>query len=138
MEIVYFSNYSGNTKRFVEKLGIKATQIPVKWNADSPLLVDKEYVLILPTYGAGRGTYAVPLSVIKFLNIPGNRSNAVAVIGTGNTNFGEHYCLAAEIISDKLKIPLLHRVEILGTQDDVEQVTERIQQLWSKKIATMN
>jgi protein involved in ribonucleotide reduction len=138
LEIVYFSNYSGNTKRFVEKLEIKATQIPVKWNADSPLLVDKEYVLILPTYGAGRGTYAVPLSVIKFLNIPGNRDNAIAVIGTGNTNFGEHYCLAAEIISDKLKIPLLHRVEILGTQDDVEQVTERIQQLWSKKIATMN
>lgn len=138
MEIVYFSNYSGNTKRFVEKLGLTSHQIPIKWNADEPLLVDSEYVLVVPTYGAGRDTYAVPLSVIKFLNIPENRTNAVAVIGTGNTNFGEHYCLAAEIISDKLGIPLLYRVEVLGTPDDVEQVTERIQKLWNKNTVTTN
>lgn len=126
MEIVYFSNYSGNTKRFVQKLNFESHQIPIKWDADRPLLVDNEFILVVPTYGAGRDSYAVPRSVIKFLNVPENRNLARGVVGTGNTNFGEHYCLAAEIISDKLGVPLLARVEILGTPEDVEQVTERI------------
>ena len=138
MEIVYFSNYSGNTKRFVEKLDIPAIRIPVKWDENRPLVVDSEYVLVVPTYGGGADSHAVPRSVIKFLNIGENRKLAVAIVGTGNTNFGEHYCLAADIISAKLNIPVIARVELLGTNEDVKQVTERIQQLWSKKIATMN
>jgi protein involved in ribonucleotide reduction len=138
LEIVYFSNYSGNTKRFVEKLDIPAIRIPVKWDANRPLVVDSEYVLVVPTYGGGADSHAVPRSVIKFLNIRENRKLSVAIVGTGNTNFGEHYCLAADIISAKLNIPVIARVELLGTNEDVKQVTERIQQLWSKKIATMN
>jgi protein involved in ribonucleotide reduction len=132
VEIVYFSNYSGNTKRFVQKLNFESHQIPVKWDAEEPLLVGVEYVLVVPTYGAGKDDYAVPRSVIKFLNIPENRNLARGVIGTGNTNFGENYCLAAEIISDKLEVPLLARVEILGTPEDVEQVTERIHNCGAK------
>jgi protein involved in ribonucleotide reduction len=138
MEIVYFSNYSGNTKRFVEKLQIPSIQIPVKWDADRPLVVDSEYVLILPTYGGGKDSYAVPRSVVKFLNISENRKLAVAVVGTGNTNFGAHYCLAADIVSAKLGIPVIARVELLGTNEDIELVTERIQQLWSRSTAITN
>ena len=138
MEIVYFSNYSGNTKRFVEKLDIPAIRIPVKWDENRPLVVDSEYVLVVPTYGGGADSHAVPRSVIKFLNIGENRKLAVAIVGTGNTNFGEHYCLAADIISAKLNIPVIARVELLGTNEDVELLTERIQRLWNKSTVTMN
>jgi protein involved in ribonucleotide reduction len=137
-EIVYFSNYSGNTKRFVEKLDIPAIRIPVKWDADRPLVVDSEYILIVPTYGGGADSHAVPKSVIKFLNIGENRKLAVAIVGTGNTNFGAHYCLAADTISAKLNIPVIARVELLGTNEDIELVTERIQQLWSRSTAITN
>lgn len=125
LEIVYFSNYSGNTKRFVEKLPFNVNRIPIKVDG-SPLIVDKEYVLFVPTYGGGSEGKAVPRQVVEFLNDPENRALAKGVVGLGNTNFGEHYCRAAEIISAKLQIPLLARVEIFGTPEDVDAVTEKL------------
>jgi protein involved in ribonucleotide reduction len=129
-ELIYFSNVSGNTKRFVEKLGLPAKQIPIKWSEECQLLADKEYVLIVPTYGGGNDVHTIPKQVAKFLNIRNNRDLLRGVVGMGNTNFGDHYCKAAEMISTKTGVPLLYRVEILGTPDDVQQVTERLNQLW--------
>lgn len=48
--LVYFSSVSENTHRFVQKLGIPATRIPLHGRIE----VDEPYVLILPTYGGGR------------------------------------------------------------------------------------
>lgn len=45
--LVYFSSVSENTHRFVEKLGLPATRIPLHGRIE----VDQPYVLILPTYG---------------------------------------------------------------------------------------
>ena len=71
LDIVYFSNRSENTKRFVEKLGHeRAFRIPTKWDERVPFLVAKPYVLFVPTYGSGNDGYSVPASVKKFLNIP--------------------------------------------------------------------
>lgn len=135
LEIIYFSNYSGNTKRFVEKLNLKAHQIPIKDDGE-PLVATGEYVLFVPTYGGGSESQTVPRQVVKFLNNPENRALARGVVGFGNTNFGSHYCRAAEIVSAKLGIPLLARVEILGTPDDVITVNERMEKLWITNIAT--
>jgi protein involved in ribonucleotide reduction len=137
MEIVYFSNYSGNTKRFVEKLDASSTQIPIKWDESNPLVVDKNYVLFVPTYGGGNEGYSVPRQVVKFLNIAENRQRLLGVVGLGNTNFGEHYCKAAEIVSAKTGVPLLYRVEIFGTPEDVTEVTKRMETLWPS-LATTN
>jgi protein involved in ribonucleotide reduction len=128
--LVYFSNISENTKRFVEKLGQPTTRIPLKWDRDNPLVVTEPYVLFVPTYGGGNDDHTIPKQVKKFLNIETNRILLRGVVGLGNTNFGDHYCKAAEMISAKTGVPLLYRVEILGTPDDVEQVTERLNQLW--------
>lgn len=88
------------------------------------------YVLIVPTYGGGNDNHTIPKQVRKFLNFKPNRDLLRGVIGMGNTNFGEHYCKAAEMISAKVGVPLLYRVEITGTPDDVEQVKERLDLLW--------
>lgn len=138
LEIVYFSNYSGNTKKFVDKLAFEAHRIPIKWEEDEPLLVNKEYVLFVPTYGGGSERQAVPRQVVKFLNVPQNREYIRGVVGLGNTNFGSHYCKAAEIVSAKTGVPLLYRVEITGTPDDIEQVTERMYNLWTTNTVTTN
>jgi protein involved in ribonucleotide reduction len=139
-DIVYFSSVSENTKRFVEKLPpeISLARIPLKWAEEAPLLVNREYVLVLPTYGGGEYEKAVPRQVVKFLNIQSNRDLIRGVIGTGNTNFGEHYCLAADVVVAKTGVPLLHRVEILGTPDDVIKVSERLEQLWKTNTVTTN
>lgn len=137
-ELVYFSNISNNTGRFVEKLNLPSTRIPIKWNESTPLVMDVEYVLVVPTYGGGNDIHTVPKQVKKFLNIETNRDLLRGVIGTGNTNFGSHYCKAAEMISAKLDVPLLYRVEITGTPDDVDQVKERLELLWTTNTATTN
>jgi protein involved in ribonucleotide reduction len=126
IEIVYFSNYSGNTKRFVEKLGLTATRIPIDWNDGNAFTVSKDYVLCVPTYGGGNERASVPRQVVKFLNIPENRDRLRGVIGLGNTNFGEHYCKAADVISKKTGVPVIAKVEIFGTDDDIIRIKERL------------
>ena len=128
-ELVYFSSASGNTHRFVEKLGRPAARIPL-YARDEPLRVDKPYVLCLPTYGGGNGQGAVPKQVIRFLNDENNRSLIRGVIGAGNTNFGEAFCLAGDIIATKCKVPHLYRFEVFGTPDDVRIVHEGLESFW--------
>jgi protein involved in ribonucleotide reduction len=129
--IVYFSNYSGNTKRFVEKLELKSIRIPIS-DPDDPIIVQDRYVLFVPTYGGGSDTHAIPKQVRSFLNVESNRQRLVAVVGLGNTNFGEDFCKAAEMIADKTGVPILGRVEIFGTEEDVNTIKERLAMLDDK------
>ena len=130
--LVYFSSVSGNTRRFVEKLGRPADRIPLLAK-DAPLKATEPYVLVVPTYGCGNGQGAVPKQVIRFLNDEGNRSLIRGVIGAGNTNFGEAYCLAGDIISAKCRVPHLYKFEVFGTEDDVRVVNEGLDSLWHQR-----
>jgi protein involved in ribonucleotide reduction len=127
LDIVYFSNYSGNTKRFVEKLTDKAIRIPIS-NLGT-IMVPRPFVLVVPTYGGGSEKSAIPKQVRDFLNIAQNRSLLRGIIGMGNTNFGEHFCKAADMISTKTGVPVIARVEIFGTPEDVEKIKERLEML---------
>ena len=127
--LVYFSSTSENTHRFVGKLGFRSARIPRR-PKEAPLAVDEEYVLLVPTYGGGSVKGAVPKQVIKFLNDSHNRSLCRGVISSGNTNFGEAYCLAGDIIASKLNVPLLYRYELLGTPTDVVRVKEGLEDFW--------
>ncbi|MDE2408980.1 MAG: class Ib ribonucleoside-diphosphate reductase assembly flavoprotein NrdI [Actinomycetales bacterium] len=129
-DIVYFSSTSENTKRFVDKLGLVSRRIPLLTKDVEGFHISTPSVLVLPTYGGGEDKRAVPIQVIKFLNDPVNRSLIVGVIATGNTNFGTTYAVAGDIVSAKLQVPLLYRVEILGTPNDIFEVKERLQKLW--------
>ena len=124
--IVYFSSVSGNTDRFVKKLGLPSVRIPIKFPEDTGVWVDQPSVLVVPSYGAGPGDRSIPPQVRKFLRNELSRRHIVGVVGTGNTNFGDGYCKAARMIAAKLKVPLLDTVEIFGTPDDVERVREKV------------
>ncbi|MCI7457621.1 class Ib ribonucleoside-diphosphate reductase assembly flavoprotein NrdI [Actinomyces urogenitalis] len=130
--LVYFSSTSENTHRFVTKLGFPSARIPLR-PKEEPLTVDREYVLVVPTYGGGSIRGAVPKQVIKFLNNPDNRALCRGVISSGNTNFGEAYCIAGDIISAKLKVPFLYRYELLGTPTDVARVKEGLDTFWQTR-----
>ncbi|CAM4062691.1 class Ib ribonucleoside-diphosphate reductase assembly flavoprotein NrdI [Kerstersia similis] len=131
-QIVYFSTSSGNTRRFVEKLGLPAHRIPLS-SRDAFLLAPEPYILIVPTYGGGHPVGAVPKAVIQFLNHEGNRERLRGVIAAGNTNFGTAYCLAGTIIAQKCKVPLLYRFEMLGTEEDVIKVRHGVQAFWKRQ-----
>ena len=107
MLVVYFSSATGNTHRFVTKLGLPSARIPLHRN-DPPLVVDEPYVLVCPTYGGGA-------------SISGNepRSLIRAVVSPGNTNFGTDYGKAGDVIAAKTGVPYVYRFELLGTDEDV-------------------
>lgn len=117
MHIVYFSSLTENTKRFVEKLHMSNTRIPI--HGDPPRMWIP-YVLITPSYGTG--TRDVPPQVVRFLRDPDNRENLQGVIGTGNMNFGSLYGIAAKKVAEKCKVDLLYLLELQGTETDVENV----------------
>lgn len=130
--VIYFSSVSDNTHRFVQKLGLEAVRIPL-FSREPQLEATKPYVLVVPTYGGGDTKGAVPKQVIKFLNDPVNRSLIRGVISAGNTNFGEAYCLAGDIVSAKCQVPHLYRFELMGTSDDVNRVSQGLEEFWIRQ-----
>ena len=130
IKIVYYSNVSNNTHKFVQKVDSNAIRIPTSPSDARDFTVDMEYVLVVPTYGGGAEGPAIPKPVRVFLNNPANRDLLRGVIGTGNTNFGKHYCKAADMICDKTGVPLIARVEITGTPEDVITVKKRLEILY--------
>ena len=133
--LVYFSSVSENTHRFVQKLGVPATRIPLHGHIE----VDQPYVLILPTYGGGRATPNindggyVPKQVIAFLNNEHNRSLIRGVIAAGNNNFGAEFAYAGDVVSRKCGVPYLYRFELMGTPDDVDAVREGLAAFWKEQ-----
>ena len=134
IDLVYFSNKSDNTRRFVEKLDKDSARIPLNWDSKKPFLHGREYVLVVPTYGGGNDEHTIPIQVRRFLNVPSNRNMLRGVIGTGNKNFGEYYCRAAEMICEKTGVPLVAKVEMMGTPEDVERVIERLKLLYEYEL----
>ncbi|MFS0702888.1 class Ib ribonucleoside-diphosphate reductase assembly flavoprotein NrdI [Cellulomonas sp. 179-A 9B4 NHS] len=130
--LVYFSSASGNTHRFVEKLGVPAQRIPLR-PTDPFLRVTEPYVLMLPTYGGGNGEGAVPRQVVKFLNDEGNRALIRGVIAAGNTNFGAAYCIAGDIVAAKCHVPYLYAFELMGTAEDVTRVRDGLGRFWQRR-----
>ena len=131
-DLVYFSSASENTRRFVERLERPATRIPLRPRLEGRIRVSRPYVLVVPTYGGGERSGAVPKQVGAFLNDPANRDLLRGVIAAGNTNFGEHYCLAGPIIAAKCRVPELYRFELLGTRRDIDRVDAGLDRFWAE------
>lgn len=120
MRIVYFTSKTGNTKRFADKLEIPSIRLA------SGVIINEPYVLFVPTYADTLGKHSVATPIIKFLNDENNRSKLIGVVGFGNRNFGKMFALGSEVVARKCNVPLLDKVELFGTPEDVERVKERI------------
>ena len=115
-QLVYFSSSSENTQRFIERLGLPAVRIPL--NERERIQVDEPYILIVPSYGGGGTTGAVPRQVIRFLNDEHNRAllrddvmrygiynqNLQAVPPTGSISYINHATSSIHPIVAKVEI----------------------------------
>lgn len=110
--IVYYSSSSRNTERFVDRLDLPSCRIDGYQSG--------RYILITPTFADALGNHPVPKPVIKFLNC--HRDGMVGVIGAGNRNFGSYFALGGRFVAAKCGVPLLHRIELSGTETDVDIV----------------
>lgn len=129
MHIVYFSSVTENTKRFVDKLHMSNTRIPI--HGDPPRMYIP-YVLITPSYGTG--SRDVPPQIVRFLRDEENRANLQGVIGSGNLNFGFLYGVAAKKIAEKCKVDLLYLFELAGTDEDVSAVRDGLAKMDERTI----
>lgn len=130
-ELVFFSSRSGNTARFVERLGRPALRL----SGASPQ-PDRPFVLVTPTYADGEGRGAVPKAVIAFLNEPGRRALLRGVIGAGNRNFGATFALAGRIVAEKCGVPLLYTFELQGSDTDLARVDDGLNHFWRMPCST--
>lgn len=117
--IVYFSGPTENTHKFVQRTGLPATRIPVR--GDYPRM-NVPYVLVTPSYGTGKNS--VPPQVKRFLSDDTNRGLLTAVVGSGNRNFGSDYGIAADKVSRKCGVPVIHKFELQGTDYDVTSINQ--------------
>ena len=134
-QLVFFSSRSGNTAKFVARLGLDALRIPI--GDDDPMpLPDQPYVLICPTYADGEGRGAVPRQVIRFLNDPARRALIRGVISSGNRNFGQFFASSGDVISRKCGVPLLCRFELAGTETDIARIRDGLTRFWREPCLT--
>lgn len=134
--LVYYSSASGNTARFVARLGWPASRIPIR-PADEMPAPTRPFVLISPTFADGEGRGAVPKQVIRFLNDPDRRALLRGVIAAGNRNFGATFALSGKVISDKCDVPVLYRFELAGNDLDISRVQAGLQKFWGTECLTM-
>ena len=118
--IVYWSSNSGGTRRVAEALDTDTVEL-ADYDGASP------YVLACPTYDQPRGGFT-PGPVQQFLEEHAHRM--VGVLGLGNRNFGEKYCQAAYDISKEHGVPIVHRIDIMGTVDDYRTIDGGMAQHW--------
>ena len=123
--IVYWSSNSGGTKRVAEALGTDTVEL-AGYDGASP------YVLACPTYDQPRGGFT-PKPVQQFLEEHAHLM--VGVIGLGNRNFGEKYCQAAYDISKQFNVPVLWRIEIMGSQEDLTVVDSGMREHWGRLLS---
>lgn len=110
--VCYWSGKTGNTKRFVEKLDMELKKIPCE--------VTEPFILVFPTYGDGQ----VPRPVYDFAIK--NRELIRGVVACGNRSFGETFAMGGKVISHCFGVPLLHKVELFGTDEDAQIIKEKI------------
>ena len=118
--IVYWSSNSGGTRRVAEALATDTVELE-DYDCTSP------YVLACPTYDQPRGGFT-PRPVQQFLE--DHAHLMVGVLGLGNRNFGEHYCQAAIDISRQHSVPIVHRIDIMGTVDDYRTIDGGMARHW--------
>ena len=118
--IVYWSSNSGGTRRVAEALDTDTVEL-AEYDGTSP------YVLMTPTYDQPRGGFT-PKQVEAFLEE--HARLMVGVIGSGNRNFGDYYCQAAVDISEEYGVPVAHRIDIMGTEDDYRTIDGGMKRHW--------
>ncbi len=126
--VYYYSSASGLVRSFAERLGRPVFNLAEREHRQSQ--VDGPWVLLTPSYKTGNDSNdTIPEGVRRFLRSDHNRRLMVAVMGSGNRNFGRHYQMAARLIAARSGRPVLFEFELAGTPWDVEECRRILDEL---------
>ena len=141
---IRYISIEGNTRSFVSHLA-EYSDKQHEENADKPTLKVEEiseqsdfidetepYFAFVPTYldggnGIDNGVKELMTNVLgEYIAYHDNRKQCLGVIGSGNRNFNEQYCLTARRYADKYGFPFLADYELRGTTRDVTRIYDLI------------
>lgn len=127
-QIFFYSSAYGMTAQLVDKLPFRGRQVKGSYRKDKsePIISTEPFVLFAPTYRSEADKNYVPRCLKEFLVTQGNYKNMRGVVGIGNINFGSDYNKAADVIKERFDVPILGKVELSGTPEDIEQLTINI------------
>lgn len=139
INLLYIS-ISGNTRAFAEHLAEYA-KTQHQANAEQPLIHLEEvsdatqnegetapYFVMIPTYldggnGIDNGFHELMTTAMgEYLREPGNAEWCRGIIGSGNRNFNEQYCLTAKEYCKEFNVPFLADYELRGTAKDASRI----------------
>ncbi|KRN18619.1 flavoprotein NrdI [Lacticaseibacillus camelliae DSM 22697 = JCM 13995] len=139
INLLYIS-ISGNTRAFANHLAEYA-KTQHQANAEQPLIHLEEvsdatqnegetapYFVMIPTYldggnGIDNGFHELMTTAMgDYLREPGNAAWCRGIIGSGNRNFNEQYCLTAKEYCKEFNVPFLADYELRGTDKDASRI----------------
>ncbi|GKT03782.1 class Ib ribonucleoside-diphosphate reductase assembly flavoprotein NrdI [Furfurilactobacillus entadae] len=137
---IRYISIEGNTRSFIDHLtAYAATQH--EQNAANPTISAREiseqtdfadetapYFAFVPTYldggnGIDNGVKELMTNVLgEYIAYHDNRTLCRGVVGSGNRNFNEQYCLTARRYAEAYGFPFIADYELRGTNRDVERI----------------
>ena len=150
MNILYIS-LEGNTRSFINRLSKFAQQQNII-NKNNPLIHAKEiepqtlpasesapFFVFVPTYLTGGNgidsgyTEIMTTPLGEYIEEGNNAKYCIGVVGSGNRNFNEQYCLTARKYAKLFNAPFLDNYELRGTSRDVERIYGVLSREWTKR-----
>ena len=148
MEIhILFISITGNTRAFVQQLQAYG-ETQAKKNSAAPTIALKEindntlpaaeetpFFAFVPTYleggnGIDNGDQEILTEGLReYLEFGTNSELCLGIVGSGNKNFNNQYCLTAKQYAAEFKRPLLADYELRGTAADVQRIYETLVQV---------
>lgn len=127
IEIVYFSK-SRQTEKFIEKVEKKININKYRINIDNEKFEFNNYILVTPTYFFG----GIPVEVKNFLDK--HNKGMIAVMSSGNRNWGNNFAKSGELISEIYDVDLISKYELAGTESDVNKLLDYINNYFRNKV----
>ena len=149
IDLIYIS-LSGNTDSFVKRLRdylllntkIKEVNLlNVKELVKNSIPfneVSNNFVAFLPTYleggnGIDNGDKEILTTPLReYIRYKDNYKKCLGIVGSGNKNFNNQYCLTAKQYSQEFGFPVLYNFELRGLDIDIHKVGSIIENLLSQ------
>jgi protein involved in ribonucleotide reduction len=122
--MIVYASRTGNVRYIVDKLDLPNSEII------EGLVVQSPYFLFTYTDGLGD----IPKKVEEFLSVKDNQVNLKGIIVSGNINFGDSFCKPAELISKKFNVPIIRKIDLRGTNDDIQEIRKQFVRCFNEGI----
>jgi ribonucleotide reductase (nrdI family protein), putative len=149
IDLIYIS-LSGNTDSFVKRLRdylllntkikeVNLLNVKELVKENIPFNeVSNNFVAFLPTYleggnGIDNGDKEILTTPLReYILYKDNYKKCLGIVGSGNKNFNNQYCLTAKQYSQEFGFPVLYNFELRGLDVDIQKVSSIIENILSQ------